>query len=216
MSGEPMDLKALIQELKTNRRTQAALGAFVLVAGWMIWTLTSDDAPKRRPTSASNAPAGGSLDPRQVQSLKRLPDLAALDKAGELPPIPKLVRDLFVFDAPKPPPPPVKPPPPPPPPTPEELEQQRIAAEKQSELGLINQGLKYIGFFQGPPSGTVGAFMKGEEPVTLTVGQLYGADWKLVSVTDVAAQFQNTKNADLKTTLNATDSSATPAPSNNF
>ena len=214
MSGEPMDLKALMQELKTNRRTQVALGAFVLVAAWMIWTLAGDDAPKRK--AAPAASTGGSLDPRQVQSLKRLPDLAALDKAGELPPAPKLVRDLFVFDAPKPPPPPVKPPPPPPPPTPEELAAQQKAADQQSELALINQGLRYLGFFQGSPSGTVGAFMKGEEPVTLTVGQLYGNDWKLVSVTDVAAQFQNTKYADLKTTLNATDSAAAPVQSNNF
>lgn len=213
MSGEPMDLKALLQELKTNRRTQAALGAFLLVVGWMAWTLASDDAPKRK--AAPAASAGGSLDPRQVQSLKRLPDLAALDKAGELPPIPKLVRDLFVFDRPKPPPPPVRPPPPPPPPTAEELEQQRIAADKQSELALVNQGLRYLGFFQGSPSGTVGAFMKGEEPVTLTVGQAYGSDWKLVSVTDVAAQFQNTKYADLTATLNASDSGAAPV-ANNF
>ena len=214
MSGEPMDLKALLRELKSNRRTQAALAGFVLVLGWMVWTLGGDDAPKRK--QAPVATAGGSLDPRQVQSLKRLPDLAALDKAGELPPIPKLVRDLFVFDAPKPPPPPVRPPPPPPPPTPEQLEQQRVAQEKQSELALINQGLKYLGFFQGSPSGTVGAFMKGEEPVTLTVGQLYGSDWKLTSVTDVSAQFQNTKYADLSATLNASDSAASAPPSNNF
>jgi len=180
MSGGSVDLKTFLQELKSNRRTQAALGAFVLVLGWMVWTLGGDDAPKRKTVAAAAAPSG-SLDPRQVQSLKRLPDLAALDKAGELPPVPKLVRDLFVYDAPKPPPPPQKPPPPPPPPTPEQVEQQRIAQEKQSELALINQGLKYLGFFQGQPSGAVGAFMKGEEPVTLTVGQVYAGDWKLAS-----------------------------------
>ena len=213
MSGS-MDVKALLQELKSNRRTQAALGAFALVLGWMIWTFTSDDAPKRKPAAAAST--GGSLDPRQVQSLKRLPDLAALDKAGELPPAPKLVRDLFVYDAPQPPPPPVKPPPPPPPPTAEQIQQQRIAQEKQSELALINQGLKYLGYFQGKPAGMVGAFMKGEEPVTLTVGQVYAGDWKLTTVTDVTAQFQNTKYADLTATLNASDSNAAAAPSNNF
>ena len=215
MSGS-VDVKALLQELKSNRRTQAALGAFALVLGWMIWTLGGDGAPKRRPSQPAAAAPAGSLDPRQVQSLKRLPDLAALDKAGELPPIPKLVRDLFVYDAPKPPPPPQKPPPPPPPPTQEQLAQQRTAQEKQSELALINQGLRYLGFFQGQPSGTVGAFMKGEEPVTLTVGQIYAGDWKLTAVTDVTAQFQNTKYADLSATLNATDSAASAQPANNF
>ncbi len=215
MSGGSMDAKALLQELKTNRRTQGALAAFALVLGWMVWTLGSDDAPKRR--VAASAPAGGSLDPRQVQSLKKLPDLAALDKAGELPPAPKLVRDLFVFDTPKPPPPPVKPPPPPPPPTPEQLEAQRVAQDRQSELALVNQGLRYLGYLQGTPAGTIGAFMKGDEPVTLTLGQTYRGDWKLVSVTDFSAQFQNTKYADLTATLNASDSTgAAPDSGNNF
>lgn len=213
MSGGSVDAKALLQELKTNRRTQAAVAGFVLVLGWMVWTLGGSDAPKRR---AADTPAGeSSLDPRQVQSLKKLPDLAALDQAGELPPAPKLVRDLFVFDAPKPPPPPVKPPPPPPPPTQAELEQQRIAQDKQSELAMVNSGLRYLGFLQGDPSGTIGAFMKGEEPVTLSVGTVYQGDWKLVSVTDASARFQNTKYADLTATLNAVDSSAAPV-GNNF
>lgn len=212
MSGGSVDTKALIQELKTNRRTQVAVVGFVLVLGWMVWMLGGGDAPKRQ---AVDTAASGSLDPRQVQSLKKLPDLAALDKAGELPPAPKLVRDLFVFDAPKPPPPPVKPPPPPPPPTPEQLEQQRVAQDKQSELAMVNGSLRYIGYLQGSPAGTVGAFMKGEESVTLAVGGIYQGDWKLVSVTDLSAQFQNTKYADLTATLNATDSSAAPV-ANNF
>lgn len=214
MSGGSVDAKALLQELKTNRRTQAAVAGFVLVLGWMIWTLGGDGAPVRR--VAVGASEGGSLDPRQVQALKKLPDLAALDKAGELPPAPKLVRDLFVFDAPKPPPPPVKPPPPPPPPTPEQLEQQRVAQDKQSELAMVNGGLRYIGYLQGSPAGTIGAFMKGEEPITLTIGSLYQGDWKLVSVTDLSAQFQNTKYADLTATLNATDSGAPSVSNNNF
>lgn len=213
MSGGSVDTRALLQELKTNRRTQAAVVAFALVLGWMVWTLGSSDAPKR--PRVERASAGSSLDPRQVQSLKKLPDLAALDKAGELPPAPKLVRDLFVFDAPKPPPPPVKPPPPPPPPTPEQLEQQRVAQEKQSELAMVNTGLRYLGYMEGSPAGTIGAFMKGEEPVTLVVGGVYLNDWKLVSVTDVSARFQNTKYTDLTATLNATDSSAAPV-GNNF
>ena len=212
MSGGSVDMKALLQELKTNRRTQGALIAFALVLGWMVWTLGGSDTPKKRVVAAA---AGGSVDPRQVQSLKRLPDLAALDKAGELPPAPKLVRDLFVFDAPKPPPPPVKPPPPPPPPTPEQIEAQRVAQDRQSQLASINQGLRYLGFLQGAPSGDVGAFMKGEEPVTLTIGETYGEGWKLVSVTDVSAQFQSTRYPDLKATLTASDSSA-PAAGNNF
>ncbi len=213
MSGEALDLKQLLQELKTNRRTQAALGAFALVLGWMVWTLASDDAPKPR---AAQTAVSGSMDPRQVQALRKLPDLAALDKAGELPPAPKLVRDLFVFDAPKPPPPPVKPPPPPPPPTPEQLEQMRVAQDKQSELAMVNGSLRYLGYMDGSPAGTIGAFMKGEEPVTLTIGSLYNGDWKLVSVTDTSARFQNTKYADLSATLNASDSSAPAAAANNF
>ena len=80
---------------------------------------------------------------------------------------------------------------------------------------MVNNGLRYLGFLEGSPAGTVGAFMKGEEPVTMTVGGIYQGDWKLVSVSDLSAKFQNTKYTDLTATLNATDSSAAPA-GNNF
>lgn len=213
MSGS-LDTRALIQELKTNRRTQAALAGFALVLGWMVYTLGGGDTPAHRPAAAPAV--AGSLDPRQVQSLRKLPDLAALDKAGELPPAPKLVRDLFVFDAPKPPPPQVKPPPPPPPPTPEELEQQRVAQERQAYVTGLTSGLRYLGYMAGQPSGTVGAFMRGEEPVTLVVGQTYGDGWKLTTVTDVTAQFQNAKYPDLTATLTAKDSGSAAPTSNNF
>ena len=38
------DLKALLQELKTNRRTQGMLVAFVVILTWLLWP----DAPKKK------------------------------------------------------------------------------------------------------------------------------------------------------------------------
>ena len=89
--GQGMDLQTMLAELKTNRRTQAALLIFAAVLGWMYWMFFVSDAPKPRRT-AQNATTVS--DPRLLQNLKRLPDLAALDKAGELPPKPKILRDL--------------------------------------------------------------------------------------------------------------------------
>ncbi len=107
------DFQAMGHELRTNRKTQAALVGMVLVLGFMAYTLFGSDAPKgRRPVDTKT---GVSLDARQLQGLRKLPDLAALDKAGQLPPLAKVQRDLFMFEAPAPPPPPVKvvvPPPP--------------------------------------------------------------------------------------------------------
>lgn len=212
-SANAFDLKAMVQELRGNRRTQAALAAFVLVLGYALFTIFGSDAPRtRRPEAARGA---ASLDPRQLQGLRRLPDLAALDKAGELPPNAKVRRDLFMFEAPPPPPAPVKPPPPPPPPTPEELEQRRLAQDKAAEFALRPQDLRYLGFFKGSPSGTVGAFMRGEEPVTLLQGSLLKDRWKLVTILDTRAEFQNTKYPDLRLVLEVREASG-GAPVNQF
>jgi len=207
------DFQPMIQELRGNRRTQAALVAFALVLVYALYTFLAPDSPRTK--RAISTGIGSNLDPRQLLGLRKLPDLAALDQAGELPPGGKVRRDLFLFEAPAPPPKPVKPPPPPPPPTPEELERQRLAQEKAAEFAGRPQDLRYLGFFKGSPSGLVGAFMKGEEPVTLTQGASLGGRWKLVSVLETRAEFQNTKYPDLRMVLEARDASG-GAPVNQF
>ena len=207
------DFRSMLQELRSNRRTQAALIAFALVLIYGLYTILAPDAPRtKRATSTGN---GAGLDPRQLQGLRKLPDLAALDRAGELPPNAKVQRDLFLFEAPPPPPKAVEPPPPPPPPTPEELERQRLAQEKAAEFAGRPQSLRYLGFFKGNPAGLVGAFMKGEEPVTLVQGALVGERWKLVTILDTRAEFQNTKYPDLRMVLEAREASG-GAPVNQF
>jgi hypothetical protein len=207
------DFRAMRQELRSSPKTQAALAAFALVMVYALYTFFSSDAPKGRRTAAAGA--GSNVDQRQLQGLRRLPDLAALGKAGELPPVAKVQRDLFMFEAPPPPPVKVKPPPPPPPPTPEELERQRLAQEKAAEYAGRPQDLRYLGFFKGTPAGTVGAFMKGEEPVTLVSGTLIKDRWKLVAILDTRAEFQNTKYPDLRLVLEAREASG-GAPVNQF
>jgi hypothetical protein len=204
-SSTNLDFQAMRQELRSNPKTQVALAAFALVLLYALYTFFGPDTSRKgRKTAASRA---SNLDPRQLLGLRRLPDLAALGKAGELPPVAKVQRDLFMFEAPAPPPPKVKPPPPPPPPTPEELERQRLAQDKAAEFAGRPQDLRYLGFFKGSPSGTVGAFMKGEEPVTLISGTLLKERWKLVSILDTRAEFQNTKYPDLRLVLEVREAS---------
>ncbi len=212
MNASPsLDRRAMLQELRTNRRTQVALAAFVLIMAYLFWP----DAPKAR-FAMADTPAG-SLDPRQLQGLRRLPDLAKLDRAGELPKDAKVLRDLFLFEAPPPPPPvKVKAPPPPPPPTPEELAAQKLAQEKAAEYATRPSDLKYLGYFKGSPAGTVGAFMKGEEPVTLVQGTVFAGRWKLVGVLDTRAEFQDTRYPDLRLVLEAHEASASAATTNQF
>ena len=212
-SARAFDVQAMLQELRANRRTQVALGALILVLGFALYTVLSPDAPRaRRPLVAG---AGAALDPRQLVGLRKLPDLAALDRAGELPPGAKVRRDLFLFEAPAPPPKPVKQPPPPPPPTPEELARQRLEQEKASEYASRPQDLRYLGYFRGNPAGLVGAFMKGEEPVTLVQGTVLRDRWKLVTILDTRAEFQNTKYPDMRMVLEARETSG-GAPVNQF
>lgn len=204
-SSSNFDFQSMRQEIKSNPKTQIALAAFVLILLYALYTFLSPDTPKGRRAVAART--GSSLDPRQLQALRRLPDLAALGKAGELPPGAKVQRDLFMFEAPPPPPVKVKPIPPPPPPTPEELERQRLAQEKATEFAGRPQDLRYLGFFKGDPSGIVGAFMKGEEPLTLTQGTLLKERWKLITILDTRAEFQNTKYPDLRLVLEAREAS---------
>jgi hypothetical protein len=206
-SSNSFDFQAMRQELKSNPKTQIALAAFALVLLYALYMFLAPDAPKGRRAAAART--GSNLDPRQLLGLRHLPDLAALGKAGELPPAAKVQRDLFMFEAPAPPPPKVKPPPPPPPPTPEELERQRLAKDKAAEYAGRPQDLRYLGFFKGSPAGAVGAFMKGEEPVTLTSGTLLNERWKLISILDTRAEFQNTKYPDLRLVLEVREASGT-------
>ncbi|GLH74608.1 hypothetical protein GETHLI_31100 [Geothrix limicola] len=213
-SSNAFDFQAMRQEIRSNPKTQIALAAFLLVMGYALYSFLSPDAPKGHKAAAKT---GSNLDPRQLQGLRRLPDLAALGKAGELPPVAKQQRDLFMFEAPLPPPPPVKVvvPPPPPPPTAEELQRQKLAQEKAAEFAGRPQDLRYLGFFKGSPSGKVGAFMKGEEPVTLVQGSVLKDRWKLMSVLDTKAEFQNTKYPDLRLVLEVREASG-GAPVNQF
>jgi len=208
------DFQAMRQELRANPKTQIALAAFALVMLYALYTFFAPDSPKGGRKAVATR-TGANLDPRQLQGLRRLPDLAALGKAGELPPVAKIQRDLFMFEAPPPPPPPQKPLPPPPQPTAEELEAKRKAEEEAREFAGRPQDLRYLGFFKGAPSGAVGAFMKGEEPVTLTSGTVLKERWKLVSILDTKAEFQNTKYPKMRLVLEVREASG-GAPVNQF
>jgi len=213
-SSSTFDFQAMRQELRANPKTQIALAAFALVMLYALYTFLSPDSPKGGRKAAASR-TGANLDPRQLQGLRRLPDLAALGKAGELPPTAKVQRDLFMFEAPPPPPVKVKPPPPPPEPTAAEIEAKRKAEEEAREFAGRPQDLRYLGFFKGAPSGAVGAFMKGEEPVTLTSGTVLKERWKLVSILDTKAEFQNTKYPKMRLVLEVREASG-GAPVNQF
>jgi len=92
-------------------------------------------------------------------------------------------------------------PPPPPPPTAEQLAAQQLAQAKAANFATRPQDLRYLGYFKGDPSGTIGAFMKGEEPLTLVQGSVTPQGWKLVTVLDTRAEFQSTKYPDLRQVL---------------
>ena len=205
------DAGSMLQDLKSNRRVQVALAA-LLVMVWYLWPTPKPPRPAgpgRRPA----APLGN----RQARELQRLPDLSALAQAGELPLDARMARDLFLFEAPPPPPPPPRPEKPPPPPTPEELAARQLAAERAREAAGKPQ-LRFLGYLGTAGSGRLGAFMKGEEPLVLAQGSLLDPRWRLVKVTDAAAEFQNVRFADLRHRIDAVEARGPAArvPSNEF
>ena len=209
MASKKTEPKAWLQELKANRQTQVALVGFIAVLTWLLWP-----EPPKKPRRAAT-PSGGSqtLDSRQIAALKRLPDLAKLDRARELPSESRMVRDLFVFDGPQP----IIIPKvvkvePPKPPTPEELAARQLQAEKDAELNLRPASLRYLGYIESPSAGRLGSFLKGEVPELHKPGAMVGTRWKLLKLSDRKAEFQNTKFFDLTFTLEARDSvGTTPA-----
>jgi hypothetical protein len=209
--------KAWLQELKTSRRIQVALVSLPVLL-WLLWP-SSPAAPAGRGASGARA-ANLALDDRQAGELDKLPNLAKLDKTGELPKEDRMYRDLFTFEGPPPPPPPpLPPPPPPPPPTQAQLEAEALRQARAQENGTKPADLRYLGFLASPSAGRLGAFMRGEEPITIKQGALANPHWRLVKLTDISAEFQNLKFADLRQKLDAVDlqgGRAGAAPSNDF
>jgi hypothetical protein len=211
MSAARGNAKAWLQELKANRKTQATLAVFVLVLaylGYEIFAPKADSRPKNNRAAPIRSAMGQPLDESQAQALQRLPNLAGLDKAGEMPGEHRMYRDLFVFDMPAPQP---KPPPPPPqqvvveapPPTPEELAAMARKAAMDREVRAQPSDYKYIAIVQTYDGPKNGAFLKGDDLYFVKLGDEATPNWKLVSITDEEAQFQNTKYQDLKFTLRA-------------
>ena len=208
--------KAWLQELKTNRKLQGAL-ALLAVMLWALWPDTGKPAP-RPGARAGIIPLGD----RQAQEIKKLPDLARLNKAGEIPGDDHLYRDVFLFEGPPPPPPPpppkLPPPPPPPPPTPEQLAAQALEKARALENASRPKELRYLGYMGSAKLGLFGAFMKGEEPVSVKQGELFNPGWRLVKLTDHSAEFQNVKFQDLRQKVEAADTQhgGGTAPANQF
>lgn len=204
-----VDPKAWIQELRSNRRTQIALAALALVLGYLLWP---ESSKKPRPSIAGRTLATP-LDERQFEALQKLKDLTKLDQAGELPDDARMYRDLFLFDMPPPPPPPppkpIPPPPPPPPPTPEQIAAAKLAQARQEATNSRPQTLNYLGYMGRSSTGRIASFLKGEEIMSIRLGDLASPNWKLVAVTEAYAEFQHLQFLDMRYRTEARDRQGT-------
>ena len=196
--------KDWLQELKSNRKTQGAMAMFLLVTcyfGYELFAPKTSNQSKRRPV-ATRSSVGQPLEPTQIDALQRLPNLARLDKAGELPNEDRMYRDLFRFDGPPPPPPPPPPPEPPPPPKPPPTPEEIAAAERKAAMDREVRGqpsaFQMNGVLQGWTGPLKGIFTSADEIHFFAVGDEATPNWKLAALNDEEAQFQNTKFEELK------------------
>ena len=210
-SPKRMDLKAWIQELRSSRRTQIALAGLVLVSAYLLWP----EPPRRKPLGTAPGRLVTAASERDLEPLQKLRDLTAFDQAGELPKESRMYRDLFLFDLPSPPPPPpprpLPPPPPPPPPTPEELAAAQLAQARQDATNSRPQALRYLGYMGRASTGRIGAFAKGEEVVSLRPGDQAAPGWKLITLSEAYAEFQNDRFPDIRYRAEAKDRQAPAA-----
>ena len=203
------DPKAWLQELKSNRRLWAGLAAIPVLV-YLLWPSAPQGRPVRGAAARGATPVA---DDRQIKELQKLPDLTRLNQAGELPSEDRMYRDLFLFEGPPP-------PPPPPPPTPEQLAAEALRQDKARENASRPQDLRYLGYLGTRKAGELGAFMHGEDPVTIKRGDLANPHWRLVRLGPYSAEFQNVKYPDLRQKLDAVDASGAGrpgfAPANEF
>ena len=199
--GQPASAKDLLQELRTNRKTQGMALLFLVVLAWMVWMFLPEQKKARpRPGAGPSAQAAASvLGDQQLKSLEKLPDLAKAAGAGELPKSAEMVRDLFLFDAaaarierweiev-----------PPPPPPTEAEIAAIEEKKARERETSTRPGGMRFLGVLTTKKQGPMGAFMKAEEPVTLPLGDLSFRGWKLVKLDETGAEFQNLRFPDIR------------------
>ena len=213
--GAPTNPKDWIQELKSNRKTQGAVAGFVAVCGVLIW-LNLDTGPKTKKTPITRGSVGPArLDDRHTQALQKLPDLAKLRSAGELPGEDLVARDPFLFEG-------IAaeerrifiPPPPPPPPTPEEIEAKRLADDRQAQQSSAPKNLRYLGTLSSPSRGTFVGFMRGEEALSFALGSTPVPGWKLVKAEERFAEFQNLKYDDIKFKVEAREGGPGQGPGN--
>ena len=93
-----LDPRGWVQEVRASRKLQVALASLPVLL-WLLWP----DAPAGPPRSGPRS-APGALGSAQSRERQKLPDLARLDRAGELPGDDRLYRDPFLFEGPPPPP----------------------------------------------------------------------------------------------------------------
>lgn len=181
-------LSSMKQEIFTNRRVQLGMAVLAVLLGLLMWP-NSGQSKKILPGAELISMAG----------LRSLPDLSALDQSSEIPPIPKLLRDPFLFDAPRPPEiiKKTKPLPPPPPPTDEEIAQKQLEQDRQLEMSAAPNEYRYIGFLRSSKAGLSAAFINEEEPINLKIGSIIRGRWKLIEIKEDAVRFQNLKYPDL-------------------
>ncbi len=199
--GQAASAKDLLQELRSNRKTQGMAVVFLAVLAWMVWMLQPEPKKARpRPGAGPAATGVGTvLGDQQLRALEKLPDLARAAGAGELPKTAEMARDLFLFDAAAarvirveievPPPPPLS-----------EAELAAIEEKKARERESATRpgGMRFLGVLTTRTQGPMGAFMKAEEPVTLPLGDLSFRGWKLVKLDETGAEFQNLRFPDIR------------------
>ncbi|HWQ07680.1 MAG TPA: hypothetical protein VN436_01185, partial [Holophaga sp.] len=88
------------------------------------------------------------------------------------------------------------------------------AQARQDAVNSRPQALHFLGYMGRVSTGRIGAFAKGEEIVSMRVGDYAGPDWKLVAITDTYAEFQHSKFQDIRYRSEAKDRQGPSAPSN--
>lgn len=180
-------------EGKQDWRLPAAALALAATLAWLAW-------PSSRPSTRDRH---GSVEAMpMLNGLHALPELRRLQSAGALPAEAGMKRDLFLFEGPE---------------SPRKVlpaTQPVLSVEapdaallaREAEFATAPKALRYLGFLRGTPAGLIGAFMRGDEPVTLQPGSEQGG-WRLLEVGEGAAVFQSIRIPDLRFTLLAKEAS---------
>lgn len=196
-------LQLLLKRIKNNKKIKITIFCLPIII-WYAWFILNQENNNDK-FKTNNCKQILSND--QLGRLKMLPDLSRLIKKDSNYINSNIKRNIFSFDKEKvsssiqsniqqvpvvml---------------TKQQLEIEEIEKLRNQERNTWPMNLRYLGHFGKPSFSKLGAFVYGENAITLKKGEILNSHWQLIEFDKTTAIFQNVKFQDIRYLIEAKD-----------